>query len=196
MSVSHGVYLDQDGVLADFVSGICQAHGLDDPYHHPDSKGVWDIWELWDVPLEEFWRPCEYDFWRGLPKTPEADYVSEIALWAANTLAFQEQRHVQVQVITMPSENDGCVNGKLDWLDHHYPHLGHEVIFERDKWKYAKVAPGSLLIDDNAKNCEKWEKAGGKAVLVPRPWNYAWQQAGGVMETVRNGVGKWLAEDN
>jgi len=53
-----------------------------------------------------------------------------------------------------------------------------------------------LLIDDNAKNCEKWEKAGGKAVLVPRPWNYAWQQAGGVMETVRNGVGKWLAEDN
>jgi len=33
-------------------------------------------------------------------------------------------------------------------------------------------------------------------VLVPRPWNYAWQQAGGVMETVRNGVGKWLAEDN
>jgi len=104
MSASHGVYLDQDGVLADFVSGICQAHGRDDPYHREDSKGVWDIWELWDIPLDEFWEPCEYDFWRNLPKTPEADYVSEIAFWAANQLAFQDRRHVQVRVITFGKE--------------------------------------------------------------------------------------------
>ena len=194
MSVSHGVYLDQDGVLADFVSGICQAHGRDDPYHHPDSKGVWDIWELWDVPLEEFWRPCEYDFWRNLPKTPEADMLEQVASWAAWMAAYFLKTHVQVRIITMPSENHGCVNGKLDWLDHHYPHLGHEVIFDRDKWKYAKVAQGSLLIDDNANNCDKWERAGGKAILVPRPWNTAWQQAGGVKEVVQNGVGKWLSE--
>ena len=187
--MNHRVYLDQDGVLADFIAGICRAHGRDDPYHYPESKGVWDIWELWgNMPLDQFWQPCEYDFWSGLPKTPEADAIQLLATYAA----IASSSHVRV--ITSPSENSGCVNGKLDWLDHYYPHLGHEVIFERDKWKYAKVAQGSLLIDDNANNCDKWERAGGKAILVPRPWNTAWKQAGGVKEVVQNGVGKWLSE--
>lgn len=190
------VFIDQDGVLADFIGGICQAHGKDDPYQHPHSKGVWDVWELFDMSVEEFWRPCEFGFWRGLPKTPEADQIHTMACIAAYANASLKNCHVQARVITSPSQNDGCITGKLEWLDNHFPHLSHEVIFERDKWKYAKVSPGSLLIDDNAANCDKWEAAGGVAVLVPRLWNRAWEQADNVVEVVRAGVVAWIREGN
>ncbi len=67
------VYLDQDGVLAGFIAGICAAHHRPDPYVQPHAKGIWDVWTLWEMSMSDFWKPCDMSFWHQLPKTPEAD---------------------------------------------------------------------------------------------------------------------------
>jgi hypothetical protein len=37
--------------------------------------------------------------------------------------------------------------------------------------KFLCAKPDNILIDDSDKNCNSFIKAGGKAILVPQPWN-------------------------
>lgn len=186
-----GVFLDMDGVVVNWVRGICAAHNRPNPYLEPHAQGVWDVWSLWNMTIDDFWAPCSSEFWRGLAKTEEADALVGIATAASGVVCGTA---LPVRVITMPASHglEGCIEGKLGWLDEHYPTLSHEVIFERDKWKYAAAQPGSLLIDDNEKNCAKWIQSGGYAVLVPRPWNCRWRVAHDVVDVVREGVKAWI----
>lgn len=190
MSNKPQVYLDQDGVIAGFISGICSAHKRPNPYHHPNAKGVWDVWTLWEMSHADFWEPCDMTFWHKLPKTPEADDLVRLAISASRRVCGVWP----VRVLTMPSSHgrDECIQGKLNWLEDHYPELAGEIIFENEKWKYAAAQPGSLLIDDNEQNCQKWVRNGGYAVLVPRPWNMRWRVADQVVDVVRQGVEAWM----
>lgn len=174
------LHLDMDGVLCDFISGICAAHNVTSPYLvDPLSRGVWDIDLLLGMPLDEFWAPCEYDFWRNLPKTPEAD---EIVKLLTDTFGAGN-----ITPLTSPSKNEGCITGKLDWLEEHYPALSETVIFEKQKHIYA--GPGKLLIDDNDRNCREWIAAGGEAFLFPRLWNSRHHEAGVIgMRSLREWV--------
>ena len=42
-------FLDMDGVLADFVDGVCQAHDRAFPYDDPSNYGHFDIEPLWGM---------------------------------------------------------------------------------------------------------------------------------------------------
>lgn len=145
--------VDMDGVLADFVGGICKVHGVENPYKDPKNAGVWDIWTLLGMSVKEFWKPCEYDFWMNLEPTREFSAYSMAGI-----------------VITSPSQNHGCVEGKVAWLKKYMPCLKREdIIFASGKHHLAR--PGWQLIDDNDKNINAWREAGGQGILVPRPWN-------------------------
>ena len=50
-------FLDMDGVIADFVGGICHAHNRPYPYDEPAALGVWDIEKLWSMSAAEFCSP-------------------------------------------------------------------------------------------------------------------------------------------
>ena len=67
------VYLDMDGVLVNFLSGLHKA--LDVPYdinNYPYEKGKWnmltDIRGFGDIPatFEQCNDCCDYDFWENL----------------------------------------------------------------------------------------------------------------------------------
>lgn len=151
------VYLDVDGVLADFVGGACAAHEFDRLRLAP---GKWDISECMGITLQEFWSKCRgHDFWRRLHLMPDA----EVVIGAVNTLDCAQW------LLTQPSDDPGSYSGKYSWLCCHLPAWKSVSIFARDKTGVA--GPGRLLVDDNEVNVQAWQLAGGEAILLPRPWN-------------------------
>jgi len=150
------IYLDMDGVLVDFVTGISRQHNRPNPYDDPQNHGKYNMEELWGITADEFLRPCGFDFWANLP--PMED--------------FQDYKTLPVHgILTRPTSTntEECRAGKLAWVRRHWPEMSGRVYFEREKARYA--ARGVILIDDDDKNIESWRTSGGIGVQVPRPWN-------------------------
>ena len=136
-----------DGVLADFYQGCHDWVGVK-VNGFPYQTG-WD----WPKELEANYKDWPIRFWESLPKHKDADK------WLAGSRG-------KVYIATCPcSTNSIC--GKALWVKKHYPEL--ETIFIRDKWLLADI--DRILIDDNSKQCIKFEQYGGTGILVPRPWN-------------------------
>src|SRR3990167_3346895 len=82
------VLIDMDEVLADFVGGACQVHGVTKAELHAiQEPGRWDIShpigtiirrELSD---DDFWEPIHAageEFWFGLDRLPEAIHILDL----------------------------------------------------------------------------------------------------------------------
>lgn len=165
-------FLDQDGVLADIIPAICNAHSRPDPYTHEDSiiresaLGKFDMDEIWGMSPREFWEPINNhpEFWRGLKKTLEADHIVDLAVsWFGVD---------NVAILTAPSMDPSCVPGKREWVGaafQRYPQLKQQMIFTAAKKFLA--GPDRLLIDDRDRNVEEFVAGGGHAILLPRLHN-------------------------
>ena len=161
-------FLDLDGVLADFVAGICRAHGRRSPYLQPGSpRGphAWDLGGILRLTPKEFYAPCDRRFWANLPLTPESGRIESLVRGR-----FGER----VAILTSPVSQDGCGDGKRDWVRRHYPKLEKRLLI--GSCKEFCAGPLAVLIDDNQGNVDTWRAAGGIAFLVPRPWNDHWQR--------------------
>ena len=153
--------LDMDGVLVSFVQGALAVHEKDYPYNRPEAAGHWNITTLIDIPEDKFWRPMEDLFWARLKKTPEADEIVDLVVGKFgldNTC-----------LLSVPSPNIGCVPGKLQWIAENYPQFSDRYLFGPRK-EFAS-GPNRILIDDRDKNVDDFNRAGGTAFLLPRPWN-------------------------
>lgn len=155
------VLLDMDGIITNFVKGICNAHNRPDPYNGDEHLGEFDMAKIWKMSNREFWKPCDYSFWRTLDWMPDGKQI--VAL--VESLIDESK----IRVLTAPSSNDGCYDGKKDWLRFNLP--GYKMIAGSDK-EFCS-APHRLLIDDRDENVKKYIESGGIAFLVPRPWNSA-----------------------
>lgn len=153
------IYLDLDGVLADFVSGLARAHGL-------NPASVVASWPAGDYGYMEglvydFWAPVkgDWEFWAKLPPYP----------WA-HSLVRRAQRAGDVWFLTAPLDHASKL-GKLAWIERHFPGAMPRVIFANaeDKWRYA--GRSTLLVDDRRSNVEEWRRHGGHAILFPQVWN-------------------------
>lgn len=156
------LYLDMDGVLADFMVGVCGWLGVRNPYQPAAIAGAlgnWDTPELLGMEEEEFFEPClKFDFWANLPRTREAGDIMELTADFGPT------------ILSTPSGDFvSCKGGKERWLDKHFGEYDIDLITTTNKAMYAKC---NVLIDDNERNCKEWMANGGRAFLVPRPWNY------------------------
>jgi 5'(3')-deoxyribonucleotidase len=156
-------FLDMDGVIADFVGGACLAHGIENPYKDPASAGIFETEKLLGMTEAEFWRPLgSLRFWAELNKTAEADAIVSLV-----TTMFSLDN---VVVLTSPSQSPDCMAGKKIWLTMHYPKLKN-VIFAPAHTKRLLAGPDRVLIDDRDENIETFVAAGGRGLLIPRPWN-------------------------
>jgi len=160
-------FLDMDGVLADFITGICAAHNKPTPYDKVESQGVWDTDKLMGIEARAFYAPCNENFWKNLWATRECEGILACAVGKVGTS--------NVALLTSPTNNPGCVPGKKAWVQKHMPVLLKQMIFTGAK--HYVSGPGKLLVDDNDHNVTEWRKAGGKAILIPRPWNSMHAQA-------------------
>lgn len=160
--------LDLDGVLADMNNAAAALHGKPTVEELGlVGDAAWGFYRHWGMSKSEFYAPMGYDFWRGLDKTAEADEIVGAALerFGADNVA----------ALTSPIRTPGCVEGKLDWVAHHYPALHVFVSRKRrtggepPKWMMAH--PDALLVDDSGKNVDAFNLAGGNGFLFPRLWN-------------------------
>lgn len=163
--MTNRAYLDMDGVLANFIDGVCNAHGRPSPYLDPANHGKSEIDHIWGMTATEFWAPVNNspEFWDGLQRMPDADDIV-----ASVIRAFGEEN---IAILTAPSMDPQCVPGKRRWMRKYYPMFSQRMIFGSAKDFLA--GPHRFLIDDRDKNLEDFERHGGHSICVPRLWNNA-----------------------
>jgi len=166
----HTIYLDLDDVLNTLTPYLLHRLGVpieaDDYSSYP---GRLDIVPAANRLLGR--RYTRTTFWQAIPRRAwvEAPRSAEFC-WLLRACKRAVGR--EVYVATSPTKDPDCMAGKLEWIHEHLPKWMHRQFFVTPrKWKLAQ--PGALLIDDNEKNCRKFEAAGGAVLRFPRPWNDA-----------------------
>jgi 5'(3')-deoxyribonucleotidase len=142
------LYLDMDGVVADFDEYAARTLGV------PPSAGIYP---------DEVWYKLASNarLYRDLVKTSYADEL----VFQCSRLA--KLHNYELKFLTaVPKGNDvpWAFYDKVVWCQTYFP--GIPVMFgpfSRDKHVHCQA--GDILIDDRKSNIEEWQAAGGKAIL-------------------------------
>ena len=137
------IFLDMDGVLADFDKYVCETHGFGD-------KKTWN----------DQWNKLPERMFYELEKMPDADQLMEYTL------------NYSPQFLTAMPKRDKIRFARMDkfrWLKKHWNIKPWDVnvVYREEKLMYAvgdNYSP-NILIDDNEKNIEEWNKQGGAGIL-------------------------------
>jgi len=146
------IYLDMDGVVADFRSRAIQVIGRDAPNAslYPDAD--WN--RLRDDP----------HLFRHLPLMPGAQELVDLAR------RFRDELGWELLFLTaIPHNNDlpWAFHDKAAWAHEHFPDIAvHFGPYSDDKPLHC--SSGDILVDDRLSNCQEWAAAGGVAVRVGR----------------------------
>lgn len=111
-----------------------------------------------------FWNSFNKEVWASVPESAEFDLL----LQYCEALVGRENICVLTGLVSSYMNCPGCLDGKIDWLQKHFPKGQHFLI---GLSKHFCAQPDALLIDDNEDNINKFRKHGGQTILVPRPWN-------------------------
>lgn len=164
MRANHIVYLDCDGVYADFVTGILAAMNIEFPGYDRWPWGhVFDIFPLLGTRWADASKYCDADFWAGLQWMPDGPAIFEEV--------FKRFRVTETMVLTKPMDHDGGYTGKARWITEHMPELRRRLVPTHISKAEFAFDWNCLLIDDSEENYNDFTNAGGAAILVPRPWN-------------------------
>jgi hypothetical protein len=131
------LYLDCDGVLADFDRGAARILGAP-PQVFEKRHG-----------LPEFWRRLARhpDFYATLPLMPDA------------MILFDAVRHLDPIILTGVPRGQWAAPQKIRWAAEHFPGTRIITCLAADKRRHAR--DGDILVDDTLRYRELWEKAGG-----------------------------------
>jgi hypothetical protein len=131
------LYLDADGVLADFDKGATAILGLH-PRAYEKRHGLGRFWQkLATAP----------DFYFGLPLMPDA-----MAL-------FDAVKHLHPIILTGLPRGNWAADQKVRWAAQYFPDTKIITTMARDKRDHAKE--GDVLVDDQLRHRDRWEEIGG-----------------------------------
>jgi hypothetical protein len=147
------VYLDMDGVLADFFGGVEFLFGVDHWKELTNDKTK-------DLKKQVIDRITGTDFFAVLPKFPTADALIELV---------KKYTGGKFSINTSPlrGDNENSAKYKRIWISNNIEQPD-EIIVTGRKESYAKdKASGTpnILIDDRPINIQKWQAAGGYGIL-------------------------------
>lgn len=150
------LYLDMDGVVADWLAGATRIIG----YELSDPNAMY--------PNEDWAKiRAEKRIFRNLPKTKRADELVALAR------QFRDELGYDLRFLTaIPHNNDVpyCFQDKIEWVQEYYPDI--PVFFgpySVDKWRHC--SPGDILVDDRLDNCTTWTEHQGRAIRVAKLCN-------------------------
>jgi hypothetical protein len=160
--MTNRIFLDMDGVLADFNGYAQEKLNLSNQARsqaHKDGRWNHDVWlQLKTIP----------NLYYQLPKTSIADQL------VATARLFRDHFGWSLGILTaVPRANDcpDAFHDKILWIQQYYPDL--RVYFgpySRDKAGHCRS--GDLLIDDREENCRDWSQQGGQVIAVNWPDEY------------------------
>jgi 5'(3')-deoxyribonucleotidase len=131
------LYLDCDGVLADFDKGATALLGMKPKaFEHRHGLGR---------------------FWQKLATAP--DFYFSLPLMADAMRLFDAVKHFDPIILTGLPRGNWAADQKMRWAAQHFPGVRMITCMARDKRNHAK--DGDVLVDDNDKFRHLWEAAGG-----------------------------------
>jgi hypothetical protein len=131
------LYLDCDGVLADFDAGVKALLGLA-PQDYIDRHGMGK-------------------FWKKLATAPE--FYARLPLMAGAGELFEAVRHLDPIILTGLPRGGWAAPQKVSWAARHFP--GTRIITVMAVDKRSHCQDGDVLVDDLLKHRKLWEDAGG-----------------------------------
>lgn len=145
------LYLDMDGVQADFFGAWAKKHNVDHWKAIKDKEKEIEI-------LANSSAKKVYDFFKDLAPLKGG---KEIINWL-------HQHKIPFTVLSAPLRgpySQASIQAKKDWLDQFNPGTSGNAIFTSAKFKYAmKDGQPQVLVDDFGPYLQKWSDAGGIAV--------------------------------
>lgn len=135
------LFLDCDGVLANFVKGATNLLGM----HPSEFEKLYGEAEMWNR-IEA----C-HDFFGNLEPLPDSYEL------------FDAVKHLDPVILTGRPRGEWAIEQKLKFRDKYYPGTEMIVCRSRDKIKYAK--PGDVIVDDWKKYQHLWVEGGGIWVM-------------------------------
>lgn len=147
------IFVDMDGVLADFDAGLRQRGCKQDikTYLTPFKERTPEQRQI-ARDVEECMKTK--GFFKSLPMMEGAD-----KLWKAIDTPY---------VLTALPALDcdkRVAEEKITWISKHFGKKATERVITCLRSEKQKYAFGNILIDDIKRNCDEWEAAGGKAIL-------------------------------
>lgn len=137
------IFLDADGVLADFNKKAIEVFGM-----HP----------------EEYDRiHGQEGFWKAINSVPTFFY--DLELMADSRILYDAVKHLNPTILTgIPRNMDAFENQKHLWAEKHFG-KEQKVICCRASKKSQFCKPGDIIVDDRKVYRKLWEKAGGIWIL-------------------------------
>ena len=131
------LFLDCDGVLADFDAGAKALLGTSTAAFQ-ERHGQ-----------REFWKRLARarNFYGELPEMPDARRL------------FEAVRHLEPTILTGLPLGRWAAPQKVEWVARHFP--GVAIITTMAREKHQHMEPGDVLVDDRENHRDLWEKAGG-----------------------------------
>ena len=171
------VFLDMDGVLVNFGEGTYRAFGI--PYDYATASPDWFYYREWGVFDEEFDSVCDRQFFASLRWLHDGKQILDAI----------EKRFTPdcIYLLTSPMNNPGSPSGKTDWVLRHLPAYRKRLIITQSS-KSLFAGPDRLLIDDRDENAAEFVAAGGRGILVPRPWNELRGWADDTLQVIKNSL--------
>lgn len=176
------VFVDMDGVVADFVGGVFKHFNFDASNYNP--RGDYDLTKYLDIPTGEFWSRLDTNetFWESLEPTPEAFQLME--------LLESRVPSSSIYFLSSPALHPNCFHGKAVWVHKHFPEYISRLILTQHK--HFLAAQDRLLVDDNNGNINSFRDSRGRGVLFPRPWNSLYSERDRAFEVVSNELLRFL----
>ena len=147
------VYLDMDGVLADFFGGVEFLYGVDHWKELTNDKTK-------DLKKQVIDRITGTDFFAVLPKFPTADALIDMVKKFTGG-------NFSINTSPLRGDHENSAKYKKLWIQNNIEQPDEIVVTGR-KETYAKnkgTGTPNILIDDRPINIQRWQAAGGYGIL-------------------------------
>jgi hypothetical protein len=139
------LYLDMDGVLADFDRHARIVCDDTEPSKYEEKHGT-----------EAFWNKINSD----------RDFFLNLEYMVDARELYDAVKHLEPVILTgIPRGMDPHDNQKILWSKKKFGHQQRIICCQASKKHTFMKAKGDILIDDRFRNMKKWDRAGGIFVL-------------------------------
>lgn len=145
------IYVDLDGVIADFDGRFKQVTGLT-PDEFEAKHGIEEFWKIIDV-------DNKIKFWVGIPLMPGAKDLIDFV------------KNYNYELLTAPSKQKSSILGKRLWVKKHVgklfpstPKINFRQAENKPRIK-KQLTNQDILIDDKKSTIDSWNEKGGTGIL-------------------------------